>query len=333
MTTPVLWARVFPWDKEMAVAALESGVDALWIPDDALPRAREIGRVTAVCAEGEIREGRDFRVVRLEDRRSEDEVRTGPPEMLWVVRPAEKEVIPLENLVAWRRKILVEARTPEEVDLCAGILERGVYGIVLAAPDPGTMRKLASAARRERERIPLVAARVTEVAPLGIGDRVCVDTCTIIEGSRGMLVGNSSAGLFLVCAENAPNPYVNPRPFRVNAGGVHSYVRLPGGRTAYLSELSAGDRVLVVGEDGSGETAVVGRVKVERRPLLLVKAESPSGSVHALILQNAETIRLVTPGGGAVSMSRLAAGDGVLLAEEAAGRHFGVAVEETIREK
>jgi 3-dehydroquinate synthase II len=178
----------------------------------------------------------------------------------------------------------------------------------------------------------MVAARVTGISLLGIGDRVCVDTCTVIEGSRGMLVGNSSAGLFLVCAENVPNPYVLPRPFRVNAGGIHSYCRLPGGRTAYLSELAAGSEVLLVSERGEAETAAIGRVKVERRPLLLVRAKSPSGTVHSVILQNAETIRLIGPGGATTSLAKLCEGDAVLVAEEKAGRHFGVAVEETIRE-
>jgi len=71
---------------------------------------------------------------------------------------------------------------------------------------------------------------------------------------------------------------------------------------------------------------------VERRPLLLVRAKAPSGAVHSVILQNAETIRLAMPGGGAASVARICEGDSVLLAEEKAGRHFGVAVEETIRE-
>jgi 3-dehydroquinate synthase II len=173
---------------------------------------------------------------------------------------------------------------------------------------------------------------VTAIERLGIGDRVCVDTCSLIEGSKGMLVGNSSAGLFLVCAENVPNPYVMPRPFRVNAGAVHSYCRTPGGRTSYLSELSAGTELLLVDERGGGETATVGRAKIERRPLLLIRAQGPTGREHTVILQNAETIRVVGPGGKAVSVATLAPGDGVLVAEEAAGRHFGVAVEETIRE-
>jgi 3-dehydroquinate synthase II len=268
----------------------------------------------------------------MKGKADESAILSSPPDTMWVVYPREREVIPLENLVAWRRKILAAARTPEEVALYRGILEKGVHGIVLLADSPGGMRVLASAARRATEAVPLVDARVTGISPLGIGDRVCVDTCTLIEGSRGMLVGNSSAGLFLVCAENVPNPYVLPRPFRVNAGGVHSYCRLPGGRTAYLSELASGSEVLLVSEAGEAETATVGRVKVERRPLLLVRAELPSGVAYSVILQNAETIRLVGPGGVTISVARLCEGDAVVIAEEAAGRHFGVAVEETIRE-
>jgi len=250
-----------------------------------------------------------------------------------VIFPREREIIPLENLVAWGRTVLVVATTPQEVALYRGVLEKGVYGLVLSSPDPAGMRALAGAAQARAEDVSLTAARVRAIVPLGMGDRVCVDTCTWIEGSRGMLVGNSSAGLFLVCAENVPNPYVLPRPFRVNAGAVHSYCRVPGGRTAYLSELSAGSGVLLVDGAGKGEVASVGRVKVERRPLVLLSAVVPSGNEHSIVLQNAETIRLVGPVGATLSISRVAPGDEVLVMEEAAGRHFGVAVEETIREK
>jgi len=329
---PVLWARIVPWDKERVEAALESGIGTLWVPDGCRERTRELGRMETVCAEGEIREGRDFHVVELRGKADEAAILESPPDALWVVVPGEREVIPLENLVAWRRKVLVLARTPEEVALYRGVLERGVYGIVLEADSPVRMREMATAGMATDEKVPLVPGRITGISPLGIGDRVCVDTCSLIEGSRGMLTGNSSAGLFLVCAENRPNPYVLPRPFRVNAGAVHAYCRLPGERTAYLSELASGAEVLLVNERGSGERASVGRVKVERRPMLMIRAEAPSGKEYSVVLQNAETVRLVDPGGEALSVARIAAGDSVLLAEEAAGRHFGVAVDETIRE-
>lgn len=333
MNLPRLLARVVPWDKDTAVAAIESGVEALWVPDGRASSVRELGRVVTVCAEGDLREGTDFRVTRMEGKEDETRIAGSPPDAAWVVFPRDREIIPLENLVAWGRRILVVARTPADVSLYRGVLEKGVYGLVLDARDSAGMRTLAVAARAKTEDVTLVPARVVEVVPLGMGDRVCVDTCTWIEGSRGMLVGNGSAGMFLVCAENVPNPYVLPRPFRVNAGAVHSYCRVPGGRTAYLSELVAGSGVVLVDDSGGGEAAWVGRAKVERRPLVLLRAAGPSGNEHSIVLQNAETIRLVGPGGATPSIARIAAGDEVLLMEERAGRHFGVAVEETIREK
>jgi 3-dehydroquinate synthase II len=136
----------------------------------------------------------------------------------------------------------------------------------------------------------------------------------------------------LVHAESLENPYVAPRPFRVNAGPVHAYIRVSGSKTKYLGELSAGDEVLIVNYEGRTWPAVVGRVKVESRPLMLVAAAVSGGEITA-ILQNAETIRLTRPGGEAVSIVTLKPGYEVLVALEEAGRHFGHKVQETILER
>jgi len=173
---------------------------------------------------------------------------------------------------------------------------------------------------------------VAAVKPLGMGDRVCVDTCTQMEPGQGMLVGNSSAALFLVHAESLENPYVAARPFRVNAGPVHAYIRVPENKTRYLSELKAGDEVLVVDHQGKTCPATVGRVKIEKRPLMLVTATHKDRE-FATIVQNAETIRLTRPDGAAVSVVQLVPGDEILVALEEAGRHFGHKVTETILEK
>jgi len=145
-------------------------------------------------------------------------------------------------------------------------------------------------------------------------------------------VGNSSQALFLIHAESIDNPYVTPRPFRVNAGAVHAYVMVSGGKTRYLAELNSGDEI--IGVDAAGQTVplVVGRVKIERRPLLLVEAASPRGQA-ATICQNAETIRLVQPGGEAISVVQLKPGNEVLGYVEEAGRHFGYKVDESIVER
>ena len=78
MSLPRLLARVVPWDKEVAVAAIESGVEALWVPDGRASSARELGRVVTACAEGDLREGTDFRVTRVEGKEDETRIAGSP---------------------------------------------------------------------------------------------------------------------------------------------------------------------------------------------------------------------------------------------------------------
>ncbi len=122
------------------------------------------------------------------------------------------------------------------------------------------------------------------------------------------------------------------RPFRVNEGAVHAYTLVVGGKTKYLAELKAGDEVLLVDFQRTSETAYLGRNKIEKRPMILIEAEAQGESI-SLVLQNAETIRLVSPRGGAISITSLKPGDKVLAHIEKAGRHFGMQVDETLIEK
>jgi 3-dehydroquinate synthase II len=58
-------------------------------------------------------------------------------------------------------------------------------------------------------------------------------------------------------------------PYRCpHAGQVHAYIQAPGGRTAYLSELKTGSEVLIADAAGRTRTAVVGRCKIEARPMV-----------------------------------------------------------------
>jgi 3-dehydroquinate synthase II len=150
-----------------------------------------------------------------------------------------------------------------------------------------------------------------------------------------MLVGSMARGLFFVHAETADSPYVASRPFRVNAGAVHAYVRAPGGETQYLAELESGDEVQVVDTGGDTRESVVGRVKIERRPMFRVEAEVETDEGPDRIetlLQNAETIKVATRG-GRTAVTDLSAGDEVLVYHEDTARHFGEAVDERIIEK
>jgi 3-dehydroquinate synthase II len=104
------------------------------------------------------------------------------------------------------------------------------------------------------------------------------------------------------------------------------------GQTKYLSEIRTGDRVMIVNFEGKSYPAVVGRAKVEKRPLVLVEAEE-KGETISVILQNAETIRLIQPDGKAISLIDLQEGSEVLVTREKGGRHFGVQIDETIVER
>jgi 3-dehydroquinate synthase II len=151
-----------------------------------------------------------------------------------------------------------------------------------------------------------------------------------------MLVGSMSRGLFFVHAETAESPYVASRPFRVNAGAVHAYVRTPGGETKYLSEVGSGTEVQVVDTGGHTREAIVGRAKIEKRPMFRIEAEvTADGDTDRIetLLQNAETIKVNTREDGRKAVTDLEAGDEILVYYEDTARHFGEAVEESIIEK
>lgn len=330
--TKRFWVKIPRWNKSLVTAALESGAEALMLPKGKSEQAKALGIITTIGSDGDLKPGTDLFEVTIRSKKDEEKALRHPSDRFLVVRTSDWKVIPLENLVAARGKIIAEVSSAKEARLALEIMEKGTEGVLLRADDPGEIRKVARFLQQGQERYPLIKARVREVRPLGMGDRVCIDTCTQMKPGEGMLVGNSSSGMFLVHAENVETPYCATRPFRVNAGAVHAYVQVPGAQTRYLADLKAGDPVQVVDAKGRAQAAYVGRSKMEKRPLLLVTAEH-KGKEISLILQNAETIRLTQPDGQPLSVAKLKKGSVVLGYVEEAGRHFGMKVEETISEK
>ncbi|MDE1853142.1 MAG: 3-dehydroquinate synthase [Thaumarchaeota archaeon] len=251
-----------------------------------------------------------------------------------VVECSDWTIIPLENLVAeFRRngrKLYAYAATKQEIETAFAILEKGVDGVVIL---PSSLAAAGGLNLPEARSFALLPAKLTRVMDAGVGDRACVDTTSQLEEGEGMLVGSRASFFFLVHGETLSSEYVPARPFRVNAGALHSYVLSQGGKTRYLSELESPDPVTIVDSKGNSRAANVGRVKIERRPLLLLEA-AVGGKTGSVILQKAETIRLVRDDGSPVSVTELKAGDAVLVhTEQAMGRHFGGEVDEHVLEK
>jgi 3-dehydroquinate synthase II len=249
-----------------------------------------------------------------------------------VVTTGDWSVIPFENLIAassGRTKIMACVSSAEDSRLCNNILEKGTDGVVVNVRDTNAVKEIVTGTRMTSH-IGLTALKVTSVKNIQNGDRVCIDTCSSMTPGQGMLIGSQSSCLFLVQSESEENGYVASRPFRVNAGAVHAYIMMPDGKTRYLSELRAGDDVLIADRNGGTQLSSVGRCKTEIRPMVIVSAVH-DGIEYTTILQNAETVRLVTPS-SSVSVSELKEGDEILALLSEGGRHFGMSVEEKIKE-
>ncbi len=252
-----------------------------------------------------------------------------------IVDSVDWKIIPLENIIAKihksKTKIYTTAKNSEEVRTMFGILELGVDGVIL---DTNNEQEVSDSKNYMENRIlPIQEINITDVIDVGIGERVCVDTTSILATGEGMLIGSKSNFLFLVHNESIGSSFTSPRPFRVNAGAVHCYTLTPEGKTKYLSELEAGSEILAVNSNGASRRVTVGRSKIETRPLKLIKGET-DGKVGTIILQNAETIRLVKSNGSIVSVTELKIGDRILgSAKQGSGRHFGMEIDEYLIEK
>ncbi|MGA9171640.1 MAG: 3-dehydroquinate synthase II [Nitrososphaeraceae archaeon] len=252
-----------------------------------------------------------------------------------VVEAFDWKIIPLENIIAKlhksRTKIYATAKNANEVRIMFGVLELGVDGVILSTNNVNEVNQ--SRQYLENMVFPIETAKIIDIKDVGMGERVCVDTVSMLRTGEGMLIGSRSNFMFLVHNESVGSSFTSPRPFRVNAGAVYCYTITPDGNTKYLSEIESGTEILIVNKEGTSRRATVGRAKIETRPLRLIRAEI-GNEIGTVILQNAETIRFITDNGNLIPVTELKLGDEVLAyTKMPSGRHFGLEVKEFIVEK
>lgn len=358
------------WDdrKKVITTALESGASAIVVEKDDIERAKKLGNfkialrdhseegaITIVPGHekvpGDLNGSPEMAKIRSLKKAGAKtagyvEIHSKAHERLAALEAREADhvivvgkdwtVIPLENLIAELQgldvKVMAGVKTHEEAKLAFETLEVGVDGVMLSTTDLNEIKQVAEITRKSSASIKLSPAKIMTLKQVSMGDRVCIDTASLLNLGEGMLIGSQSQGLFLVHSETLETEYVASRPFRVNAGAVHAYVLTPDMKTKYLSELKAGDEVLAVDYKGNTRPVIVGRVKIEKRPLMLVEVES-EGKIYKTLLQNAETITLLDKKGKPVSISKLKIGDEIMIHTKESARHFGMEIKETIIEK
>ena len=245
--------------------------------------------------------------------------------------------IPLEIVLAAADRadgrVVTVVHDLEEAEIVLGVLERGSDGVLLAPRAVGDATELARLCSVRTDPVTVQELEVTSITHVGLGDRVCVDTCSHLHLDEGILVGSYASGMILACSETHPLPYMPTRPFRINAGALHSYTLGPGNRTRYLSELGSGSELLAVSTSGQTRRVVVGRAKIETRPLLRIAARASSGSVVDLIVQDDWHVRVLGPKAVVLNVTDLKPGTLVLGSTLSDPRHVGYAVREFLLEK
>ena len=252
-----------------------------------------------------------------------------------IVEAEDWKIIPLENVIAKlhksNTKVYTTAKNAEEIRTMFSVLELGVDGVIFSTDNEKEVNELRN--YLDVFVFSIKSAKILDVSDVGTGERVCVDTTSLLQVGEGMLIGSKSNFLFLIHNESVGSSFTSPRPFRVNAGAVYCYTVMPDGKTKYLSEIEAGSEVLIVKNDGSSRRVTVGRSKIETRPLRLIRAQI-EGETGTIILQNAETIRFIKSDGTLLPVTEARVCDEILCyIKPPSGRHFGMEVKEFIVEK
>ncbi|WP_440712344.1 3-dehydroquinate synthase II family protein [Gordonia sp. FQ] len=245
--------------------------------------------------------------------------------------------IPLEIVIAAAEnsggKTVTVVDDITDAEIVKLVLEHGSDGLLLAPRHADDVIALAAILEPGEEKMSLSSLTITSVEHIGMGERACIDTCSLLELDEGCLIGSFASGMFLSCSETHPLPYMPTRPFRWNAGAVHSYVLTPGNRTRYVSELRAGQPILAIRTDGSVREVRIGRVKIERRPLISITAESAEGKTVNVIAQDDWHVRLLGPGGSVNNVTELKPGDVLLGYVPTEARHVGLPITEFCDER
>lgn len=348
--------KVWIWtnNKQVMTAAVERGWNTFVFSSHHRQLAHDWSSIAVICplfvSEGEILDEQNKKVAKIFDVLTPEDLEGLRPEDEQaeniVVNLLDWQVIPAENIIASfqssQKTVFAISNNTSEAKVFLEALEHGLDGIIMKVEDVEPVLKLKEYFDKRMEGSNLLSlskATVAHIQVAGMGDRVCVDLCSLMRPGEGLLVGSFARGLFLVHSECLESNYIASRPFRVNAGPVHAYVAVPGGRTCYLSELKSGKEVIVVDQQGQQRIAIVGRVKIESRPLILVEAKIESDDqIISILLQNAETVALVCPPQGntlktAIPVTSLNVGDEILLRVQGGARHTGIEIQEFIVEK
>ena len=259
----------------------------------------------------------------------------------WILLKCDNwKMIPCENLIAAAEntgtKLAAIVENELEVPAIAFALEIGIDALVINS-DLIDLAKITKSQRLENKTqeptinldsksISFDFGKVSDITTIGVAERVCIDTTSLLNLGEGMLCGSFSNTLTLIHAETIDSEFVPTRPFRVNAGSIHSYILMKDNTTKYISELKSGDEILIVNKNGNTRITNIGRIKLEKRPLVKIQWVNENNIEGNIILQQAETVRLIGKDLNPISITKLKKGMQILIHNSIQTRHIGTPI-------
>ena len=73
-----LWVNAIPYNKEVVISALESGAEAVVLPDGKSDAVREFGKIKTVEKNGDIKPGKDVEFIDISGKADEDKAAKVP---------------------------------------------------------------------------------------------------------------------------------------------------------------------------------------------------------------------------------------------------------------
>ena len=95
-----IWVKADPWKKELVTTALEAGADAVIVSSERIQDVKELGLITTVSDEGDLKWEKDVTYVEIKSTADEEKIIQLSRQKKVIVKTDDWTIIPLENLVA-----------------------------------------------------------------------------------------------------------------------------------------------------------------------------------------------------------------------------------------
>ena len=330
-----------------ALASLDSGIDRILFPqysdstrDYFIDGNRLMNREHLIGS-----------LVTIDSDTSQEQARSLVGSVEWLVLEfTDWSMIPIENIIAacegTPTKIAAVITSPEQAQGAGWALEQGVDALIVQnSPSMVEVALIVKAQRLEHttpkvdevrfsaSKIGIGKLTITSIEAGGTAERYCIDMTRLLDQGEGLLLGSNASSFLFVHGETLESEFVPTRPFRVNAGPPHAYVRMADGKTKYLSELQSGDEIFLVNTEGLQRSASIGRLKIEIRPMILIKWIDENDKEGSMFLQQAETVRVVGFDKQIKSITKLKIGEEVIGWSDIGARHIGASISSAVTER